>query len=142
MRTTWYIIAAKEDVVKGFDMVALLGLGIVIWVVGTVYYASRGALILETTSLRYWIAFAVSPILSAILCVLILRWRHIDARNWAAAMLLLAIPGMIGEAVVLSQWATFMPRLQASSGGKYGAFLFATYAVVLGIAEVVTLGTR
>jgi hypothetical protein len=57
----------------------------------------------------------------------------------AQAMLLLAIPGMIGEAVVLSHLATFMPRLQATSGGKYGAFLFATYALVLGIAEIVTL---
>ncbi len=124
---------------KGQDVIVLLALGLVIWVVGTFYYASRGSLILETTTLRYWIAFAVSPIFSAILCVLILRWRDIAPPNWAAAMLLLAIPGMIGEAVVLSQWATFMPKLQATSGGKYGAFLFATYAVVLGIAEFVTL---
>ena len=62
------------------------------------------------------------------------------AASWAPAMLLLAIPGMIGEAVVLSHLGTFMPRLHAASGGKYGAFLFATYAVVLGIAEAVTLG--
>jgi len=54
-------------------------------------------------------------------------------------MLLLAIPGMIGEAVVLSHLSTFMPKLQATSGGKYGAFLFATYALVLGLAEIVTL---
>jgi hypothetical protein len=45
---------------------------------------------------------------------------------------------MIGEAIVLSKLRTFMPRIQAS-GGRYGAFLFATYAVVLGIAEFVTL---
>jgi hypothetical protein len=50
--------------------------------------------------------------------------------------LLLAIPGMIGEAVVLSHRGIFMPRLQATSGGRYGAFLFATYALVLGLAEV------
>jgi Family of unknown function (DUF5367) len=139
MRTTWYMLAAKEAFVKGQDVIVLLGLGLVIWVVGTFYYASRGPLILETTSLRYWIAFAVSPVFSGILCVLILRWRHIAPPNWAAAMLLLAIPGMIGEAVVLSHLATFMPKLQPSSGGKYGAFLFATYAVVLGLAELVTL---
>jgi len=53
--------------------------------------------------------------------------------------LLLAIPGMIGEAVVLSHLSTFMPRIQEASGGRYGAFLFATYAVVLGILEIVTL---
>ena len=54
------------------------------------------------------------------------------------AMLLLALPGMIGEAVVLSHLATFMPRIQETSGGRYGAFLFATYAVVLGIAAFAT----
>jgi len=54
-------------------------------------------------------------------------------------MLLLAIPGMIGEAVVLSHLATFMPRLHATSGGRYGAYLFAAYAVVFGLAEIVTL---
>lgn len=54
-------------------------------------------------------------------------------------MLLLAIPGMIGEAVVLSNLAVFMPKLHAESGGRYGAFLFMTYAVVLAIAELVPL---
>jgi len=54
-------------------------------------------------------------------------------------MLLLAIPGMIGESLVLSNLSTFMPKLHATAGGRYGAFLFATYALVLGVAEVVTL---
>jgi hypothetical protein len=54
-------------------------------------------------------------------------------------MLLLAIPGMIGEAVVLSHLGTFMPRIREASGGRYGAFLFAIYAVVLTLAEVITL---
>jgi Family of unknown function (DUF5367) len=80
-----------------------------------------------------------SPIISAAFCILILRWRHIAPSNWAVAMLLLAIPGMVGEAVVLSNLGTFMPRIQEASGGRYGAFLFAIYAVVLGIAEFATL---
>jgi hypothetical protein len=124
---------------KGHDVALLLLLGLVIWVVGTIYYANRGPAILETTNLRYWLAFSLSPIFSAILCVVILRWREIAAANWTTAMLLLAIPGMLGEAIVLSHLSTFMPKLQAASGGKYGAFLFATYAVVLGLAEIVTL---
>jgi hypothetical protein len=32
-----------------------------------------------------------------------------------------------------------MPRILEASGGRNGAFLFATYAVVLGIAEFATL---
>jgi hypothetical protein len=125
--------------VKAQDIVLLLALGFVIWLLGTFYYASRGPLILETTAFRYWLAFAISPIFSALLCVAILKWRHIPAPHWTSAMLLLAIPGMIGEALILSHWSFFMPKLQPSSGGKYAAFLFATYALVLALAEFVTL---
>jgi hypothetical protein len=42
-------------------------------------------------------------------------------------------------AVVLSNLSTFMPRLHTVSGGQLGAFLFATYALVLGVGEVITL---
>ena len=121
------------------ECMLLLSLGLVIWILGTIYYAYSGRGILETTPVRYWVSFAISPVISAALCILILRWRHIAPSNWAVAMLLLAIPGMIGEAIVLSNLRTFMPRIQETSGGRYGAFLFATYAVVLGIAEVATL---
>jgi hypothetical protein len=113
--------------------------GAAIWVLGTIYYAYAGPIVLETTPFRYWASFVASPILSAALCVVVLRWRHIPAASWAPAMLLLAIPGMIGEAVVLSHLGTFMPRIREASGGRYGAFLFAIYAVVLTLAEVITL---
>jgi hypothetical protein len=124
---------------KVHNIALLFVFGLAIWILGTVYYAYRGPAVLETTSLRYWMSFFLSPIVSAAICIAILRWRRISPANWAPAMLLLAIPGMIGEALVLSHLGTFMPRLHATSGGKYGAFLFATYALVLGLAEVVTL---
>jgi Family of unknown function (DUF5367) len=124
---------------KAPDAIFLFVLGSIIWILGSVYYAYRGPSVLETTSLRYWISFCISPLVSAILCVAILKMRHVPLTGWASGMLLLAIPGMIGEAVVLSHLSTFMPRIQASSGGRYGAFLFVTYALVLGIAELVTL---
>jgi Family of unknown function (DUF5367) len=117
----------------------LLAFGFIIWVLGTIYYAYAGHRVLETTPARYWVSFAISPIISGALCILILRCRHIASSDWAVAMLLLAIPGMVGEAVVLSNLGVFMPRIQEASGGRYGAFLFATYAVVLGIAEFATL---
>ena len=89
--------------------------------------------------MRYWIAFALSPILSGLLCIGILRWRQIAPASWTTAALLLALPGMAGEVIVLSNLSTFMPKLHPSSGGRYGAFLFAAYALVLAVAEVVTL---
>lgn len=124
---------------KRRDAGSLLVIGMVIWALGTVYYGVRGARILETTQTRYWTAFFVSPLFSAGICVAILRMRKVEAGDWATAMLLLALPGMVGEAIVLSHLGKFMPRIQAASGGRYGAFLFATYALVLGIAAAVTL---
>jgi hypothetical protein len=124
---------------KAHDVGFLLVIGLVIWIAGTMYYANHGPEILESTSARYWFAFALSPALSALLCIAILRWRHVPPAHWTLAMLLLALPGMVGEAAALSSLSTFLPKLHATSGGKYGALLFATYAVVLGIAEVVTL---
>ena len=117
-------------------------LGFAIWVLGTVYYAYTGPTVLETTNLRYWISVIISPLISGAICIGILRRRQIPKADWVSAMLLLAIPGMIGEAVVLTHLTTFMPKLHAASGERYGALLFATYAVVLGVAEVVTLKAR
>ncbi len=124
---------------KRLDIVLLLALGFVIWLVGTIYYGYRGSAVFETTRMRYWIAFALSPIVSGLLCLGILRWRQIAPANWTTAVLLLALPGMAGEVIVLSDLSTFMPKLHAASGGRYGAFLFAAYALVLAVAEVVTL---
>ena len=124
---------------KAYEAALLFGLGLVIWIVGTFYYAAYGVAILETTAARYWSSFLLSPVISAAICIAILKWRHLAPSSWAQAMLALAIPGMIGEALVLSNLTTFMPRLQATSGGKYGALLFATYGLVLGIAEIVAL---
>ena len=121
------------------DVVQLLLIGLTLWILGSIYYAYRGQRVLEGSRMHYWIAFFVSPIVTAVICVAILKTKNVPAPMWASAMLLLAIPGMVGEAVVLSHLSVFMPRIQASSGGRYGAFLFATYAVVLSIAEFVTL---
>jgi heme/copper-type cytochrome/quinol oxidase subunit 4 len=120
--------------------IAFLSLsGFILWLVGTLYYAWHAPAIFETTSLRYWISFALSPILTAAICIAILKAHHIPPTAWASAVLLLAIPGMIGETIVLSHLPTFMPKLQATSAGRYSAFLFAAYALVLAIAEVITL---
>jgi hypothetical protein len=128
-----------EVFMKGHDSLFLLLFGFALWLAGTIYYELRGPVILETTSRIYWINFILSPILSSIVCILILRGRHIPQSAWGSAALLLALPGMIGEAVLLANFSSLMPRLQPASGGKYAAFLFAAYALFLGIAEMVSL---
>jgi hypothetical protein len=128
--------------VKIRDSVLLLVFGIVFWIAGTIWYEMRGARVFETTSLRYAVNFALTPVLTAAVCVTILRWLRIPALAWASAALLIAIPGMIGEAILLSRFAALMPGMQPASAGRYGGFLFATYALFLGIAETVALRAK
>jgi hypothetical protein len=121
------------------DKLLFLLFGAAFWVIGTIWYELRGPQVFESTSVRYWINFVVTPILTAAICIVILRWRHVPAAEWAPAALLIALPGMFGEAVLLSCFATLMPRMRLETAGKYGAFLFATYALFLTIAEIVTV---
>ena len=114
------------------ERMLLLSLGLIIWILGTIYYAYAGHRVLETTPARYWVSFAISPIISAAFCILILHWRHIAPSNWTAAVLLLTIPGMVGEAVVLSHLGTFMPRIREASGGRPRRSRTAAPAVSIG----------
>jgi formate hydrogenlyase subunit 4 len=123
---------------KPFDKFLFPMLGVAFWVAGTILYEFRGHHVFETSNQRYWINFVLTPVVTSAICILILRWRHIPATDWAFAALLLALPGMFGEAVLLSRFAAFMPRMRPESAGRYGAFLFATYALFLTIAELVT----
>jgi hypothetical protein len=123
---------------KPFDKMLLPLLGLAFWVGGTILYEFRGRYIFEGSSQRYWINFVLTPVVTAAICILILNWRHIPAADWASAALLIALPGMFGEAALLSRFAVFMPRMRPETAGRYGAFLFATYALFLTIAEVVS----
>src|ERR1700728_2473975 len=94
-------IGHREDRMKGQDKLMLFVFGVLFWVLGTLYYRLRGHVVLEVSSLRYWSNFVLVPVASAAVCILILRALHIPAREWAAAMLLIALPGMFGEAALL-----------------------------------------
>ena len=124
---------------KPFDRYLLLFFGMAFWVVGTIWYEWRGTRVFETTSQRYWINFVITPVMSTVICFLILRWRAVPATELASAALLIALPGMFGEALILSRFATLMPRMRLETAGKYGAFLFATYGVFLTVAEAIAI---
>jgi len=88
------------------------------WIGGTVLYRIRGAGIFETTSLRYWLNFVITPTATTLLCVGIFRWMGVPSAEWASAALLIALPGMIVEAMLLSNFAKWMPKMQATSAGS------------------------
>ncbi len=124
---------------KMTDKLLFLLFGAAFWVIGTIWYQLRGPQVFERSSQVYWINFVITPIVTSGVCILLLRWRYVPVAEWTSAALLIALPGMFGEAVLLSRFATFMPRMHPETAGKYGAFLFASYAVFLTIAEIVAI---
>ena len=124
---------------KSRDIALLILFGSAFWFAGTLFYRVRGPMIFETTNLRYWINFLATPIVSSALCILLLNSLRIPDAQWAAASLLIALPGMAGEALILSRFTFFLPRMHEESGGNYGALLFASYALLLVIGEIVTM---
>jgi Family of unknown function (DUF5367) len=138
--TIWYIFYFfVEAPMRTREIILLLAFGFAFWIAGTLWFERTGPRVFETSAIRYWINFAITPIVTSAVCILILKWLDIPASAWASAILLIALPGMFGEALLLSHFSILMPRMQEASAGKYGAFLFATYALVIGIAEIVTL---
>ncbi len=121
------------------DKLLFLLFGAGFWVLGTIFYEMRGPRVFESGASRFWINFVLTPIVSALICIVLLRWRHVPGPDWASAALLIALPGMFGEAVLLSRFSAFMPRMHPATAGRYGAFLFASYGLFLTIAEIVTV---
>ena len=101
---------------RTLDIALLVTFGVVFWLVGTFYYARVGPAVLESTARRYWINFIAVPIASAVVSVAILLWLRIPPPSWASAALLIAIPGLFGEALVLTNFGRFMPKLHIASG--------------------------
>ncbi len=60
-----------------------------------------------------------------------MAWRNVPVALSESAALLIALPRMFGEAILLSRFAILMPRMRPETAGRYGAFLFATYALFL-----------
>jgi hypothetical protein len=132
----------REGALSLPEILLLLGYGVAFWLIGTLLYRARGAMVFEATRVRFWMNWILTPLLSTAACSLLLERHHVPAARWAAAALLIALPGMFGEALVLSRFSRFMPRLRSETGSRYAAFLFATYGLVLAVCEMVTLRAR
>ncbi|MDE1177993.1 MAG: DUF5367 family protein [Edaphobacter sp.] len=123
------------------DLVLLLAVGVAFWIIGTIYFSLRGRTILEGRPTVYRTAVLLTAALSSMLCIILFRFMNIPSASWATAMLLIALPGMFGEVIALTNPRIFLPRMQPASAGRYAALLFMTYAVALAIGEFVSLSS-
>ncbi|WP_242026814.1 DUF5367 family protein [Phormidium tenue] len=63
-----------------------------------------------------------------------MRWRRIESQDWLQGAVCLALPGMLGEIPILAGFAALMSNMHPETAGRYAAFLFSGYSILLGFA--------
>jgi hypothetical protein len=116
------------------DNVSILLVGFGIWAAATLVYRQVGAYCFEGSALIYWLNIFSTAGLCILAFVGLMRWRQIAPQNWLQGVACLALPGMLGEIPILANFAKLMRAMQPETAGRYGAFLFACYSVLIGFA--------
>ena len=96
----------------------------------TAFYAAFGGSLLESA---FWF-YALNAFLIAagygLLFVAVARLRRVPCRKRGLPALVFAAPGVIGAAVVLSNFGQLFPDFSPASLGRYGAYLFVGFAAL------------
>ncbi len=112
------------------DGIAFGAAGIAAWLLATAFYAAFGGSLLETT---FWF-YAVNAFLIAVgyglLFVVVAKLRRVPCSKRGLPALIFALPGLIGAAVVISNFGQLFPTLGHASLGRYGAYLFVGFAAL------------
>lgn len=109
-------------------------LGFVIWIGGTLVYRIAGSYFFEGSSAEYWLNLFITGILYSAFSLGIMKWQHIEQKDWLQGAICIALPGMLGEIPILSSFSELMSNMQPETAGRYAAFLFGGYVSLIGFA--------
>ncbi len=116
------------------DRLSLLLVGFGIWAAGTVAYRQVGSILFERSVMEYWLNVASTGGLCTLVFVGLMRWRRLEPKDWLQGAICIALPGMVGEIPVLAGFAELMSTMHPATAGRYAAFLFSVYSILLGFA--------
>lgn len=116
------------------DRLSLVLVGFGIWAAATVAYRQVGSIFFERSVMEYWLNVASTGALYTLVFVGLMRWRRIETKDWLQGAICLALPGMLGEIPILAGFAELMSNMQPETAGRYAAFLFSGYSILLGFA--------
>ncbi|PZV08290.1 MAG: hypothetical protein DCF32_05105 [Leptolyngbya sp.] len=116
------------------DRVSLLLVGFGIWAAATLAYRQVGSIFFEQSVMEYWLNVASTGGLYTLVFVGLMRWRRIEAKDWLQGAICIALPGMLGEIPILAGFAGLMSNMHPATAGRYAAFLFSGYSILLGFA--------
>lgn len=110
----------------------LAGIGFGIWLGATMLFRVAGHLFFfyENTAfiIGLWIVTAIALIGVA---VGIFRWQKIAPEHRYQAAILLALPGMLGDAIAVQLFPMVFPNMNVDADGAFAAWLLWAYASVL-----------
>jgi hypothetical protein len=119
---------------KPKDRISLIVIGFLIWAGATFFYRQLGSYFFEGSTLEYWANVLLTAVCYCAASFGLMKWLRIDTRYWLQAAACIALPGMLSEVPILSFFPELMSNMQPETAGRYGAFLFWSYASLIGIA--------
>src|SRR5262245_31026438 len=96
-------------------------LGVVLWAGGTLLYRNLGTMLFESGLIVYWTNFAVTVVAFCAVFMQSASRRKIPREHWPTTALLMAVPGLFGEAITLLQFAAILPALRTETAASYAA---------------------
>ncbi len=120
------------------DRVSFVFLGCLVWAAGTLVYRMTGSYFFEGSTAQYWLNVIVTGFLYVAVSLGLLKWRCVKQKDWLQGAICIALPGMLGEIPILSAFSELMGNMQPETAGRYAAFLFGSYASLLGSAWLIS----
>jgi hypothetical protein len=116
------------------DGLSLVLVGFGIWAVATVAYRQVGHVFFERSVMVYWLNVVSTGGLYTLVFLGLMRWRRIEVKDWLQGAICIALPGMLGEIPILASFAELMSNMHPETAGRYAAFLFSGYSILLSFA--------
>ncbi|VEP13959.1 conserved membrane hypothetical protein [Hyella patelloides LEGE 07179] len=120
------------------NQISFFLLGVFIWAIATIVYRLVGSYFFEGSSFAYWLNVIATGIVFSAVSLGLMKWQHIEAKDWLQGAICLALPGMLGEIPILSSFSQIMSNMQPETAGRYGAFLFGGYGLLIGFAWLIS----
>lgn len=116
------------------DKLGFITLGFIVWAAATSVYRVIGSSFFEGSAAGYWLNVIFTGILYAVVSLGLMKWRKIEQKDWLQGAICITLPGMLGEIPILAGFSDLMSNMQPETAGRYAAFLFGGYSILLGAA--------
>jgi branched-subunit amino acid transport protein AzlD len=111
---------------------ALVGIGVAVWVLGTVVLRLVGHLLLPPAEPgRVTLVFAATVPVMAMLAFAVYSLLDVDPERRLTAATLLVLPGMVFDAAVVTAFTTVFPNMATGTGSTFGGLMLLAYASIL-----------